>query len=353
MLNLNPYFLKINHHNPIVFNLILWGLSFVVLLFSFTTNNNPAKIDYIYTGAFLTTIIIPVLINLYILIPKFLKQEKYSLYTLFFITNLILFTQLNIWFFEYLIDFIFPEYYFISYHSNTKLITIFGIFLIGTTLLKLSEDWFYFNRNENRSLKTKNKHILSQLATLRSQINPHFLFNSLNVIYALAVEKKEETKGAIIQLSDILRYVIYDSNTERVSLKDEIQLLKNYIEFQKLRHHQSENISFTQNVLDDSYLLYPMLLLPLLENSFKYGIKGDIKDTFININLTQNESHFHFYIENNYVESLEETTNSHSGLGLKTIKSNLDIVYPKKHAFKISKNEHKFIVSLKLFKNDH
>lgn len=206
MQNLNTYLSKINNHKPLVFNLFLWVLAYVILLFSFT-QSTPTKIDYIYTGSFLTTIVIPVILNLYVLIPQFLKQEKYILYIILFIVNLILFTQLNIWFFSHLIDYIFPEYYFISYHSNTKLTTIFIIFLIVTTLIKLSEDWFYFNRNENRDLKQRNQQIQTQLLSLRAQINPHFLFNSLNVIYALAVEKKDETKDAIVQLSDIYGYI--------------------------------------------------------------------------------------------------------------------------------------------------
>jgi len=119
----------------------------------------------------------------------------------------------------------------------------------------------------------------------------------------LALEKKEETTKAIVQLSDILRYVIYDSNTERVTLKNEIILINNYIEFQKFRHQNSDQIKFTHHIANDSFMIYPMLLLPLVENSFKHGIKGDIKNTFINLNITQSNNEFHFLIENNYIEN--------------------------------------------------
>jgi LytS/YehU family sensor histidine kinase len=220
-----------------------------------------------------------------------------------------------------------------------------------TTLIKLSVDWFYFNSHENRELKIRNQHIQTQLSALRSQINPHFLFNSLNVIYALAIENKAETKDAIVQLSDILRYVIYDSNTERIALKDEVTLLKNYIEFQQFRHQQTENITFNCTIDDENYAIHPMLLLPLVENSFKYGIKGDINNTFIRINLTQQHDEFSFDIENNYNEQLLET-NGHSGLGLENIKKNLEIVYPNNHGFNISKTKDTFRVTLKLYNNE-
>jgi hypothetical protein len=205
----------------------------MLFLIVFTEDGQPKTIDLIYTGSFLATIILPVLINFYILIPLLLKKERYFFYVVAFILNILLFTQLNIWYFNHLIDYVFPDYYFISYHSNIALFTIFSVFLVITTLIKLSVDWFYFNSYENRELKIRNQMIQAQLSALRSQINPHFLFNSLNVIYALAIENKAETKDAIVQLSDILRYVIYDSNTERVTLKDEVTLVKNYIEFQQ------------------------------------------------------------------------------------------------------------------------
>ncbi len=332
----------------VIFNGILWFTTFIILLLIFSEDNSPKKIDYVYTGSFLTTLIIPVLLNFYILIPLLLKKEKYLFYVIAFLLNIISFTQLNIWFFDYFIDFIFPDYYFISYHSNIKLILVFSVFLVITTLVKLSVDWFYFNKQENAALKLKNQKIEMQLALLRSQINPHFLFNSLNVIYALAIGKKEETKDAIVQLSDILRYVIYDSNTTRVALKDEITLLKNYIEFQQFRYLDTGNVSFNFSISNNDYQIYPMLLLPLVENSFKYGIKGDINNTFINITLTQKDNLFNFCIENNFSKN-EIVANEYSGLGNENLKKNLEIVYPNQHEFKISKKETTYTVNLKIF----
>jgi len=338
---------KMTFRNTVIFNLVLWICSFTIFLFVFTENGQPKTIDIIYTGSFLATIIVPVLINFYLLIPKLLKKEKYLFYALALVVNIFVFTQFNIWFFDHFIDFVFPDYYFISYHSNITLFTIFSVFLIVTTLIKLSVDWFYFNSRENRELKIKNQQMQSELTSLRSQINPHFLFNSLNVIYALALEKKDAIKDAIVQLSDILRYVIYDSSTKHVTLKEEVTLLKNYIEFQQFRHQQSDNITFNCNIDDENYPIYPMLLLPLVENSFKYGIKGDIDHTFIHINLILKDKEFMFDIENNYSESLLETK-EHSGLGLENIKKNLEIVYPKCHELNISKTKDTFKVNLKI-----
>jgi LytS/YehU family sensor histidine kinase len=100
-------------------------------------------------------------------------------------------------------------------------------------------------------------------------------------------------------------------------------------------------------------MIYPMLLLPLVENSFKHGIKGDIENTFINLNITQSNNEFHFLIENNYIENGVNEDKNHSGLGIENIQKNLKIVYPKSHVFEIKKTETKFMVSLKLFANEN
>jgi len=350
--NLNFKFIKNSkNHNSFVFNSALWICSFIILLYIFSGDGVPKRIDYIYTSSFLITIILPVLINLYIFIPFLLKKEKYIFFVFAFVLNMAVFIQLNIWFFNYFIDYIFPDYYFISYHSLSQLITFFGVFLVSTTLVKLTEDWIYFNKNQNQKLKEENQNIQNQLLHLRSQINPHFLFNSLNVIYSLALEENEETTKSIVQLSDILRYVIYDSNTERVLLKNEIILLKNYIEFQKFRHQVSDKIKFTYDVVDDNYLIYPMLLLPLVENSYKHGVMGDIENTFINLSISQDNNTFIFYIENNLNEEILDYDKEHSGLGIENIKNNLNIIYPDKHLFEMKKTETKFSVSLKIFAN--
>jgi hypothetical protein len=335
----------------IVFNSVLWLCVFVVLLFSFSQFSWPKKIDFIYTGSFLVTIMIPVLINLYLLVPNFLKRERYLGFALLFIFNLLLFTQLNNWFFNDLIDHVYPDYYFISYYSIIELIGIFFVFLAGTTLLKLAQDWIHFNTMENRQLKIKNQQIQMQLASLRSQINPHFLFNSLNVIYALALENKETTKDAIVQLSDVLRYIIYDSSTSGVSLKEELLLLKNFIDFQKYRHKKGSKIYLEEEVENEEYSIYPMLLLPLVENCFKHGVPSKDNDTFITIIFKQEGNEFSFQIENHINEDSEITNGVYSGVGLTNLKKNLEIVYPDTHELEINRSKNRFRVSLKLLKD--
>lgn len=347
-LNIASYFKPSNYHRPLIFNSVLWSLAFVILLFVFSKGETPIKVDYIYTTTFLVVVAIPVSINFYILIPKFLKREKYALYFTSFILNLVVFAALASWLFQPLLDVLFVNYFFISYLSSRNIFFVFTIFLIATTLLKLAEDWFYFNTNQNRLLRLQNQQIQTQLSALRSQINPHFLFNSLNVIYAMALQKQETITTAIIELSDVLRYVIYDSDTDRVSLKDEIKLINNYIAFQKYRVKRSNIVDFEVDIQNENFTIYPMLLLPLLENAYKYGISAESNSLSIQIKLLERDSNFEFSISNSKENKASELDKNYSGIGLKTLRDNLILVYPNQHEFKINETEHRFIVTIKI-----
>lgn len=347
-LNLEVFNTKTNYHRPLIFNSVLWSLAFIILLFIFSKGNTPIIVDFIYTIVFLISVAIPVSINFYVFIPKFLKQENYGLYSLFFIINLIIFSVLSNWLLLPLLDVLFPSYFFISYLSETNLILVFSIVLVVTTLLKFAEEWFYFNTNQNKILRVKNQQIATQLSALRAQINPHFLFNSLNVVYALALEKNKDVTKAIVELSDILRYIIYDSDANRVSLKDEIKLLKNYIAFQNHRLDITNATHLDTSVQDDYFKIYPMLLLPLLENSYKHGFIAGETNAPIHIKLYQNNHFFKFTITNANLNTKNRIDNSHSGLGLENIRNNLNLVYPNQHQFKVEAKKDTFKVTLSI-----
>lgn len=346
--NLRTLYKKRGRYNILFFNIVLWVASFFTLLFFFSESNQPAKIDYIYTSVFVITILIPVLINLYLLIPFFLRKERYVLFGILFLANLLLFTEINKWVFNTYIDVIFPDYFFVSYHSNTTLFFIFSLFLITTTLLELSEDWFRLNKARNEILKIENMEIATQLKSLKAQINPHFLFNSLNVLYSLSLENKKETSAAILDLSSILRYVLYETQNKKISLKQEIELIQKYLDFQQYRYQKDTSITFDVDVVNPSLKIHPMLLLPLIENSFKHGVKAEIQNTYIHMNLSQKGSEFLFTIENNASDEEVFEDKEYSGLGLENIRQNLELVYPNQHTFDILNDDQKFLVSLKI-----
>ncbi len=221
--------------NNVVQHLLFWGLSFYILLNIFSGSSSFQKIDFIYTSNFLVSLVIPVELNLFMLIPRFLTRKKYLIYIFLFLANLFLFSLFNQFIFNSLIDHILTGYYFISYYSFMDILKFFLIFLVITTLLHLSKEWFELNESRQKMILLEKEKIDAELKALSNQVNPHFLFNSLNVLYSLAINNAKETPEAIVKLSDILRYVIYESNSETVELQSEIKIIENFVELQKFR----------------------------------------------------------------------------------------------------------------------
>lgn len=264
---------------------------------------------------------------------------------LVFLVNLFGFSFFNQFLFNHLIDFILPGYYFISYYSFGDILKFFSTFLVLTTLLHLSKEWFELNESRHRIVLLEKEKINAELKALMNQVNPHFLFNSLNVLYSLAMKNRKETPEAILKLSDILRYVIYDSNSDLVDLSSEVNLINNFIELQSFRIGKDTRIKFSSDIKDEGIKIAPMLFLPLLENAYKHGIKGDIENTFIELELNTDKKNIHFSIINNLGKTIN---NGSSGVGLANIKNRLELLYPDNYDFTIEKNELTFKVDLNI-----
>ena len=328
--------------------ILFWVLSGYILLNIFAGSSSFQKIDFIYTSIFLITLLIPAELNLLLFIPRFLNRKKHFVYALLFVFVLMLFSLFNQLLFGRLIDHILPGYYFISYYSYGDILKFFLVFLVITTLLHLSKEWFELNETRQRMILLEKEKIDAEMKALSNQVNPHFLFNSLNVLYSLAIKNAKETPDAIIKLSDILRYVIYESNRETVELWSEINLINNFIELQQFRISSDAQVEFTREVENEKLPITPMLLLPLVENSYKHGIKGDLGMTFIKMKLIQKGNEIEFVIENNKGQSGEPDENQSGGVGLKNIRSRLELIYPKSHTFEIEDGEKSFIVKLRV-----
>lgn len=334
--------------NPVLQHGVFWMVSFYVLLNIFSSSSTFQKIDFIYTIIFTFTLIIPVFLNLYLAIPTLLRKGRYLLYIVCFLLLLFLFSWLNQLVFDRFIDLLLPEYFFISYYSYGDVLKFFGVFLLITTLLQLSKEWFELNTTRQKMILLEREKIEAELKALSNQVNPHFLFNSLNVLYSLAVQQKKEAPEAILKLSDILRYVIYDSTGNSTSIDAEVKLIQNYIDLQRFRVGDNAHIEFKVNVSDQHKTVAPMLLLPLVENGFKHGIKGDIEQTYLNIALRVEGNVLNFVVENNKGVGLNEEKGQSHGVGLENIKSRLQLLYPGNHEFYIASLENSFRVELSI-----
>jgi sensor histidine kinase YesM len=334
--------------NTVLQHLAFWAPAYYVLLKVFAGSDILRPIDYIYTGIFLGSLFIPVALNLFVLIPRLLNPGRYTMYGVLILALLFAFSFFNQLLFDSLIDFILPGYYFISYYSYGDLLKFFAVFLVITTLLKLSKEWFELNKSRRKVMLLEKEKIDAELKALMNQVNPHFLFNSLNVLYSLAMKQKPETPDAIIRLSDILRYVIYNSGMDSVTLNAEIELLSNYLHLQRYRTDAGAAIEFTTDVSDGGVRVAPMLLLPLVENSFKHGIKGFTENMFIRMNLSQIKNRIIFTIENNKGIEAEHPVQKSGGVGLTNIRNRLQLIYPENHTFEVAENKDTFKVEMKI-----
>ena len=187
----------------------------------------------------------------------------------------------------------------------------------------------------------------SELSLLRSQINPHFFFNTLNNLYALTIKNSKEAPEVILKLSDMMRYTIYEGEKETVKLGDEIDYLNNYIELHKIRYKKTVEITF-KNDIDISLGIAPLLYIILLENAFKHGIETLTENAFIHINLYEDNDSIYFEIENNFdPKQISEA----KGIGLTNLKRRLALIYPKKHELTVDNTNNIYKATLKISKH--
>ena len=332
--------------NRIFLHILFWLFSYFIFSQIFKISDEVTRIDYIFSGLFHVSLLFGVYINIMFLMPKLFSKKKYLIYFIALVATILLSIILNLITFDWLADIVFPDYYFVSHFDFLEIGTFMVIYILITTLLKLSQSWFELQEVNKRITRIEKENIKSELNALKAQINPHFLFNSLNVIYSQAIKKSNKTPNAIIQLSDILRYVIYDSTKDKVSIETEIKLIEDYIELQKFRIDTTSNIKFEHKVQNENCKITPMLLLPLVENSFKHGIKGELDHTFVNIKLEANINNILFEIENN--KGIGETVESdgNSGIGIANIRQRLTLLYPNKHKFDIEETTTIFKVNM-------
>jgi LytS/YehU family sensor histidine kinase len=314
----------------------------------FSTSNKVEKIDYIYTAIFHVSLVTTVYINIWILIPRVLQQGRYLIYLICLVAVIYAGAQFNQVTFNHLVDLVLPGYYFISFYDIGDILKFVFVYVALTSLLKLSKGWFLLTRAEKQIMIVNQKKVESELKALKSQINPHFLFNSLNNIYSLSMGESGKAPAAILKLSDLMRYMLYESNEEEVSLKKEIDFLENYVDLQRLRSDPHAKIEYNRDGSPDGLKIAPLLLLPLMENSFKHGIKGDPAGGYVKINMDIGENELELSLENNKgkVDEIEDLENS--GIGLANVKRRLELLYPEKSMLEIHDSGSDFIVKLKL-----
>jgi hypothetical protein len=226
----------------------------------------------------------------------------------------------------------------------------FASFLITTvvasasTVIVLWNNWTKARQQEQTMTFEK---VAAELSVLRLQISPHFLFNTLNNIRWLVRSKSEHAETAVVKLSHLLRYILYQTNESKVSLEKEIEHLKNYVSLQQMRLVKTESVSFEVNGDPEGKQIVPLLLIPFVENFFKHA---NFEDTFVNkIKININENHLIFETENSVLSTTKKQhSDSDSGIGLENVKRRLALHYPDQHLIRYENRDGKFTVHLEI-----
>lgn len=339
----------LKHNREIVFNLIFWLLYFLYEWFGLAALSGDFSSYFINACLALPSSFLISYLTVHVFIKNYYNKGKKLQFWIFQITaSLLLLLARRI--FNYYI--IYPTYFpwaqQVPLFSFGKLI----VELVNLYLITGAYSLFYFVRSwydEKQKAQTLlQEKTVAELELLKSQIQPHFIFNALNNIYSVAIKTSPETAKLVSHLSNFLDYNLYQAKQPFVPLTAEIAYLKHYIELQKNRYAHKLDASI--NIYDDIEDLYlaPLILLPLIENSFKHGIANCIKQGWVRVDVSRHPDDFSIKIENSIEEKPPQNEFKNSGIGIKNVQKRLEIIYPNAHEFKIVEEPHSYLVVLKI-----
>jgi len=328
-------------------HLLFWALSFTILLFHFSVSSSILTLDFQYTLLFHLLLWPLVYLNIYVGIPLLLERSKFWQYGLTSAALLLLSLLWHDLLFDLLVVELLPDYYIISFTSYWELLKILLVYWVVSTLLKLSESWFLWMKSREKLAFLQQEKAELELTVLKEQLNPHFLFNSLNAIYSLSLDEEGQVPEALLQLSALMRYILYEAHTEKVALQKEVNFIENYLALQKLRFGNELEISLK---VDKSLLgreIAPLLFAPLIENCFKHGIKGGGHPESVDIAINLEGKALLLDMRNS-ISKKPARHKTAGGIGLLNLQKRLEILYPEQHRLRAEKMGGVFVVELKL-----
>lgn len=277
---------------------------------------------------------------LYWLLPKFLFGKRYLLFASLVVVHGILYGL----FINLVLQYGFGYY---DAGAGALIRSVVLNYQIPATAVAvyLFKRWY---RIQQYNLSLEKEKLEAELKFLKSQIHPHFLFNTLNNLYALTLKKSDKAPEVVIQLSHLLEYTLYSGRESHVELQEELKQLKDYIELEKLRYGKRLTITLDLSSHVDGLRIAPLMLLPFVENSFKHGASSDIESPYIDIRVEVRDAVLDFRVRNSYYSKADKSAEYKEGIGLKNVKRRLELLYPGKHMLDIKTGTDMFEVMLNL-----
>ena len=327
-----------------VIHIFFWLLVLALYVIFFGRKNNNYVQTFFFVGLLMPVTIFTTYFLNYYLVPNYLMKERYGYFITYFIYTLIgsLFLEMMI---SALTFIVMAE---LNIHDMSP--ASIDLFFLLTSLLmvvflavaiKMVLHWRKSKEDYQTLMREK---VEAELKFLKLQLNPHFLFNTLNNLYYLTTEKSDKAPGAILALSQLLDFVIHQTKKEFIALKDELKLVENYIELESLRYEDRLKIDLSVEGIIDDKKIGPMIILTLVENAFKHGVMKSSGKSWIKINVNAKANNIVIFISNSFLE-LPSTKN---GIGLENLKSQLQLLYKEQFNLAITKTDAVFTVNLSL-----
>jgi sensor histidine kinase YesM len=323
-------------NNRLLQHIAFWIVVVCYFVIGYTRNGNY-EIELYRSFAFLPNHLFIVYTFFYFLIPKFLFQKKFILFFLFSVLVYAAGMQLS---------------GFINFYvlGNTSLRWSIGASMLGESTvlgiaisIKLLKYWY---KQKQQIMVAEQQKISAELELLKSQIHPHFLFNTLNNLYAHTLEQSDKAPRIVLKLSNLLRFMIYESNAPFIPLKKDIALLQEYIELEQLRYGNRLDVSMNVQGSLDQVEIAPLLLLPLVENAFKYGTSKQLDQCWISLDLHVSEGLMKLKLINS--RDKDAVKGESGGIGLQNVSKRLELLYPGMYSFHVSEDDEVFVVMLDL-----
>jgi two-component system LytT family sensor kinase len=332
------YLIKYKLHH-----LLVWAILFAGWYY-FRAKDFPSQQLAVQVTAIKVTILaILIYTTNYLLIPQLLYKKRYWQFFFLYLAMTIGIGLLKL---KIIMALVYPGLEPFANFKTRFYDNIIPVFLLVTTgaACRLIKDYLQSQRRLSEIAQEKAQ---TELKFLKSQINPHFLFNSLNAIYFLIDKQNTEARKTLLQFSDLLRYQLYDCNADTIAIETEVAYLQDYIRLQKLRKDTNYEVAVNIQSEIKGFQIVPLLLIPFVENAFKHISHHQNSKNFVHVELAKNNGSFSFCVENSKENQLQKTLLP-GGIGLINVKRRLELLYPDKHQLEIHNNDNTFKVQLEL-----
>jgi hypothetical protein len=332
-------------------HLIYWTLFVLIGSYVFSYRQNFPYIFYLLNLlVHLPVLLLYTYFVVYLLVPNFLLRRRFGYFFALMaaassLASLLkMYVSKNIYFALFIPKALYPEQWYTADAFLVNLLWIMGPAMLFA-MFKYYKEWI---RSQDISNEAERKRMATELQVLKGQLNPHFLFNTLNNLYSLALSKSDKTAVVVAKMSDMFRYILYECNTIEVPVYKELKLIEDYIELEQIRYSDRLSVQFDKAVDNRNYLVPPMLLYSIVENCFKHGSSPDPDQPWIKISLKVKNNRLTFETSNSIPTRTKKFNTE--GVGLLNSKRRLELIYPEQHRLTTRDENDKFYVSLEITK---